>query len=70
MDAMTKDGMVTPIVATAMTSMSCHLPFFTAARIPIGIEARTTKMIVMPPSFPDTGKPLAIKSLTVFPVNL
>ena len=67
---MTKDGMVTPMVASAMSSMSCHLPFFSAARMPMGMAAMSTKMTVTPPSRADTGAPEAMNSLTVWPVYL
>ena len=70
MDAMTKDGMVTPMVAAAMMAISCHLPFFTAARMPMGIAARSTNTMVIKPSLPETGKPFSMNSFTVLPVYL
>ncbi len=56
------------MVASDITSISCHFPFFTAAKIPMGTAASITKIMVIPPSFADTGKPFLINSLTSFPV--
>ena len=59
--------MVTPMVATAITAISTHFPFFTAASTPMGIAASRTNTMVIPPSFADTGKPLKMKSFTDLP---
>ena len=68
MEAITKDGIVTPMVAMAISSISCHLPFFSAASMPMGMEVSSTNTRVTRPSLADTGAPVAIKSLTVLPV--
>ena len=42
--AMTKEGMVTPNVATPITSMSCQRPLFKAASAPMGTAARLLRL--------------------------
>ena len=56
------------MVASAISSISCHLPFFSAARMPMGMAAASTNTTVTRPSRADTGARAAIKSLTVWPV--
>ena len=68
--AMMKLGMVTPRVAKAMVTMSCHFPLRSAATIPMGSAVSSTKTSVIRPSVAEKGKPFSIKSFTVLPVNL
>ena len=67
---MTNDGIVTPMVAIAISSISCQRLFFNAARMPIGMAVISTNTSVTRPSLAETGAPVAMKSLTVLPVYL
>ena len=53
------------LVASTMDAPSASFPRFTAATIPSGIPAARATAIPSAPTFADTGKPLAISSLTV-----